>query len=169
MKKRVNINPQGHPITALPLMIRSNVLGIMLDTEDIKKVILQKGSVDEVLPDGTTVSLNLTNYDDTSMYEKIVADRAAKEADVKKAEAEAAREQAIIDKKEKEKQDAINALNKQNTQPQTEQKPEVKVETEVKADTKVEEKKEAPQSDEDAAVKAAREKIEKEKQGSSKK
>lgn len=69
-KKKVNIHPQGRPITVLNNMIRSDVMGAYLTTEEIRNILIQKGAVREVMPDGSTVTLNLNNYNKTNLFDE---------------------------------------------------------------------------------------------------
>lgn len=60
-KKRVNIYPR-RPIDTNP-PIRSAVLNRTKDIKDIRKAIMCDARVEEILPDGSVVLLNISNYD----------------------------------------------------------------------------------------------------------
>ena len=62
MKKVVNIYP-SFPITTVNPPIRGSVLKTKKDVNDIKKCIVARAKVEEVLNDGSTILLNLNNYD----------------------------------------------------------------------------------------------------------
>ena len=62
MKKVVNIYP-SFPITTVNPPIRGSVLKTKKSLEDIKKCIIARAKVEEVLNDGSTLLLNLNNYD----------------------------------------------------------------------------------------------------------
>lgn len=90
-KKKVNIHPQGRPITVLNNMIRSDVMGAYLTTEEIRNILIQKGAVREVMPDGSTVTLNLNNYNKTNLFDERRKEIAS--------ENEKARQDKIVQKK----------------------------------------------------------------------
>ena len=74
MTKKVNIYPK-YPITSVTPAIRTVSLGITKPVEDIRKCIIARAIVDEVLSDGTTVRLNMNNFNknnDKSKVEKAV-------------------------------------------------------------------------------------------------
>lgn len=106
-KKKVDVLPQGKPITAMNIMIRSDITGATLDVKDIREIILQKGRVREIFPDGSKYDLNLSNYDDMNLYEKIKASRIDEEAKKKQAEIEFAKQQAEIAQKREARKAAI--------------------------------------------------------------
>lgn len=62
MKKKVNIFPRS-AITAVNPPIRSNMGGVVRDVKDIRMCIIAGAKVEELLPDGRKVVLNLQNYD----------------------------------------------------------------------------------------------------------
>ena len=117
MIKTVNIYCQGRPITALGTVIRSDVMGARLDVADIKKLILQKAQVREVLPDGSTVILDLKNYDKPDMMEQSKAAKEAEAAAKKQAAINAAKQKEIIDAKNKARDEAIKASKKEEFVP----------------------------------------------------
>lgn len=82
MKKKVNIYPQNGPITAFSIPIRSNIMGAEVEVEDIKKVLMQGGVVKEVLPDGSTYTLTLNNYDDPDIFGRLKREKEAEEAKI---------------------------------------------------------------------------------------
>lgn len=62
MNKKVNIYPKN-PITTVNPTIRTTTLRVSKPVEDIRKCIIARAMVDEVLDDGTTLRLDLNNYD----------------------------------------------------------------------------------------------------------
>lgn len=88
MNKKVNIYPKN-PITDLNPPIRSRVMGVIKSVDEIRKCIIARAIVEEVLSDGTTVTLNFGNYDKDNnptsmdktkaMVESKVAQKPAKE------------------------------------------------------------------------------------------
>jgi sorbitol-specific phosphotransferase system component IIBC len=62
MNKKVNIYPKN-PITTVNPVIRTTTLRVSKPVEDIRKCIIARAMVDEVLDDGTTLRLDLNNYD----------------------------------------------------------------------------------------------------------
>ena len=110
--KVVNIHPQGKPITALNQMIRSDIMGAKLTTDQIKEIILQKGAVREVLPDGSTVALTLANYDDTTLYEqKLELDR-KEAARIKQEQINRAKNSRAINDKDRARREALSKLKR---------------------------------------------------------
>ena len=74
MTKKVNIYPK-YPITTITPAIRTVSLGVTRPVEDIRKCIIARAIVDEVLSDGTTVRLTMNNFNknnDKSKVEKAV-------------------------------------------------------------------------------------------------
>lgn len=109
--KKVNIYPQGRPITALRQMIRNNIFGAELTLEQIKSILVQHGRVDEVLKDGSTVTLTLNNYTDMDLYRNI-REREEKEEAARKQEAiERKKLDAKIKEDERARQQAIKNIN----------------------------------------------------------
>lgn len=106
-KKKVDVLPQGKPITAMNIMIRSDITGATLDVKDIREIILQKGRVREIFPDGSKYDLNLSNYDNMNLYEKVKANRIDEEAKKKQAEIERAKQEAEIAQKREARKAAI--------------------------------------------------------------
>ena len=62
MKKRVNVYPVV-PILTIRTPIMTTALNCELSHGDILNCIYSRALVDEILPDGNTVRLNLNNYD----------------------------------------------------------------------------------------------------------
>lgn len=60
--KKVNIYPRS-PITAVNPPIRVPQLNVTKSIQDIRKCVIHGAKVEEVLPNGTVILLNLTNYD----------------------------------------------------------------------------------------------------------
>lgn len=78
--KVVNIYP-NKAITSINPPIRSKVMKVTMPITNIRKCIIERAIVDEVLPDGRTVRLDFTNYDKDNSV-KTVED-AVKEAESK--------------------------------------------------------------------------------------
>ena len=79
-KKKVNIFPR-HAITAVNPPIRTPMEGVTKSVKDIRFCILADAKVEEVLPGGVKVLLNLTNYNiDNSGAKPAVAAPAPKKA-----------------------------------------------------------------------------------------
>lgn len=112
MKKKVDICPQGKPITAMNIMIRSDITGAMVDVKDIREIILQKGRVREIFPDGSKIDLNLSNYANMNLYEEVKAQRVAKETEKRELELQIQKEKEEIARKNAAREEAIrNAKN----------------------------------------------------------
>lgn len=60
--KKVNVYP-SKPISGLPVQISTPAIKVSLTTVEILKCILSDAKVEEILPDGSTIRLNLNNYD----------------------------------------------------------------------------------------------------------
>lgn len=69
MVKKVNVYPTS-PIISLDIPLRTRMMGINMDTEDIRKCIIAQAIVEEVLSDGKIVRLNFTNYDKDNSIKK---------------------------------------------------------------------------------------------------
>ena len=78
--KVVNVYP-NKAITSINPPIRSKVMKVTMPITNIRKCIIERAIVDEVLPDGRTVRLDFTNYDKDNSV-KTVED-AVKEAESK--------------------------------------------------------------------------------------
>lgn len=78
--KVVNVYP-NKAITSINPPIRSKVMKVTMPITSIRKCIIERAIVDEVLPDGRTVRLDFTNYDKDNSV-KTVED-AVKEAESK--------------------------------------------------------------------------------------
>ena len=109
--KKVNIYPQGRPITALRQMIRNNIFGADLTLEQIKSILVQNGRVDEILKDGSTVTLTLENYDDMDLYKAIREKEEQEEAARKQAAIERKKLEAKIKEADRARQAAVNNIN----------------------------------------------------------
>lgn len=107
MKKKVNLYPQNGPITAFSVPIRSNIMGAEVEVEDIKKVLMQGGVVKEVLPDGSTYTLTLNNYDDPDIYGRVKKEKEAEEARLAQEKIEEQKRAADIAKKNVARDQAI--------------------------------------------------------------
>ena len=108
--KVVNIHPQGKPITALNQMIRSDIMGAKLTTDQIRDIIVQKAAVREVLPDGSTVALTLANYADTDLYQKKLEIEREEIAKAKQEEINRAKTNRAIVNKTKAREEALKKL-----------------------------------------------------------
>lgn len=64
-KKRVNIYP-SMPITRLNPPIRSSVKNVVKSVEDIRTCLMDRAIVEEILPNGEIVRLNISNYNKCS-------------------------------------------------------------------------------------------------------
>lgn len=72
MKKRVNVEPVG-PIYTLRVPITGKIINHEMSTGDILNCIYARAKVDEILPSGKLVRLNLSNYNkDNSILEEKV-------------------------------------------------------------------------------------------------
>ena len=102
-KKKVNITTV-RPIRVFSVPIRGTVSNVELSTEDILKVICQKGIVDEILSDGTIVRLGLNNYaKDNSHLSKTYA----KQMEEKKKREEEEAKRLLKEAEEKAKAEAL--------------------------------------------------------------
>ena len=63
MRKRVNVEPTIGPIYTLSVPITGKILNHEMSVGDILNCIYARARVDEILPSGKLVRLNLTNYD----------------------------------------------------------------------------------------------------------
>ena len=82
MTKTVNIYPNG-AITTLNPPIRSRVLGVTKSIAEIRKCIIARAIVDEVLPGGKTVRLDFSNYDKDNNPSAVQAAVSAAKANAK--------------------------------------------------------------------------------------
>ena len=62
MMKKVNVLVNRPIYTVKPAIIR-NAMGVYLSTEDIKRCLWSKAAVEEVLPTGEIIPLDLRNFD----------------------------------------------------------------------------------------------------------
>ena len=104
--KNVNISVSGRPITALRVPIRGDIKNVRLSVNEIRDVILQHGIVDEILPDGSLVRLNLMNYAKTDAYENLMKKREMDKRAKEQKRLEEERQQAIIEMKKKALEEA---------------------------------------------------------------
>lgn len=82
MKKKINVYAKM-PFCYGKAVIRGNMNNIILDIEGIRQLILAKNIVDEILPNGELLRLDLTNYNinnDPAEKARIEAAKAAAEA-----------------------------------------------------------------------------------------
>lgn len=122
--KKVNIIPQ-RPISTVNPPIRSAVRRVHKPLEDIRKCLIGRAIVEEILPDGSTLKLDFSNYDkdnrpsqksaDVDDAAKRAAEAAAKaakekeEADRKAAEEEAELQRMIAEEEAQKKAEAEKA------------------------------------------------------------
>lgn len=113
MKKKINVYAKI-PFCYGNGVIRGNMNNITLDIEGIRRLILAKNIVDEILPNGELLRLDLTNYNlnnDPAEKARIEAAKAARIEAERKAKEEAeriAKEEAIKAEAEKAaKEEAI--------------------------------------------------------------
>ena len=102
MKKKINVYAKI-PFCYGNGVIRGNMNNITLDIEGIRRLILAKAIVDEVLPNGELLRLDLTNYNlnnDPAEKARIEAAKAAAEAARIEAERKAKEEAERIAKEE---------------------------------------------------------------------
>ena len=102
MKKKINIYAKM-PFSYGKGIIRGNMNNITLDIEGIRQLILAKNIVDEILPNGELLRLDLTNYNtnnDPAEKARIEAAKAAAEAARIEAEHKAKEEAERIAKEE---------------------------------------------------------------------
>ena len=102
MKKKINVYAKI-PFCYGNGVIRGNMNNITLDIEGIRRLILAKNIVDEILPNGELLRLDLTNYNlnnDPAEKARIEAAKAAAEAAPIEAERKAKEEAERIAKEE---------------------------------------------------------------------
>ena len=88
MKKKINVYAKM-PFSYGSGIIRGNMNNIILDTEGIRQLILAKNIVDEVLPNGQLLRLDLSNYNtNNDPIEKARIEAAKKAAEAARIEAE---------------------------------------------------------------------------------
>lgn len=98
MDKIVNIYPTW-PITRLNPPIRSVVKNVTKSVEDIRICLVTRARVEEVLPDGSTVTLGFNNYDEDN---SIKATKTEETIDVDKTDTTSeATEQAVVEEEAK--------------------------------------------------------------------
>lgn len=113
MKKKVNIYPT-HPVTTVNPAIRTTTMRVIKPVEDIRKCIISRAIVDEILDDGSTVRLTLTNYDKDNSRSKIqkVMDDVRVEEDITK------REEIVTDNDSDEEDSGETAAEDNKPNPQ---------------------------------------------------
>lgn len=67
--KKVNIYPKN-PITSVNPPIRTAIRNVTKPISDIRRCIIEKAYVEEVLPDGETIVLDFTNYNKNNFHIK---------------------------------------------------------------------------------------------------
>lgn len=92
MNKIVNIYPTK-AITSLNPPIRSKVIGVTKSTAEIRKCIIERAIVDEVLKDGSTVRLDFSNYDKDNNPTTVQAAIAEAKANIKEEPVKATKEE----------------------------------------------------------------------------
>lgn len=133
--KKVNIIPQ-RPISTVNPPIRSAVRRVHKPVEDIRKCLIGRAMVEEILPDGSTLRLDFSNYDKDNRPSKKSADidDAAKRA-AEAAAAKAAKEKEEADRKAAEEEAELQRMieeeeaQKKAEQEAAAQQQEEKVET----------------------------------------
>lgn len=110
MKKKINVYAKM-PFFYGNAIIRGNMNNITLDIEVIRQLILAKNIVDEILPNGELLRLDLTNYNinnDPAEKARIEAARIEAERKAKEEAERIAKEEAIKAEAEKAaKEEAI--------------------------------------------------------------
>ena len=115
MKKKINVYAKM-PFSYGKGIIRGNMNNITLDIEGIRRLILAKNIVDEILPNGELLRLDLTNYNlnnDPAEKARIEAAKAAAEAARIEAEHKAKEEAERIAKEEAIKAEAEKAAKEE--------------------------------------------------------
>lgn len=115
MKKKINVYAKM-PFCYGKGVIRGNMNNIILDIEGIRQLILAKNIVDEILPDGKLLRLDLTNYNtnnDPAEKARIEAAKAAAEAARIEAERKAKEEAERIAQEEAIKAEAEKAAKEE--------------------------------------------------------
>ncbi len=115
MKKKINVYAKI-PFCYGNGVIRGNMNNITLDIEGIRRLILAKNIVDEILPNGELLRLDLTNYNlnnDPAEKARIEAAKAAAEAARIEAERKAKEEAERIAKEEAIKAEAEKAAKEE--------------------------------------------------------
>lgn len=112
INKKVNIFPTGAILTVNP-PIRTITRNVTKSTAEIRKCILARATVEEILPGGKTITLNLTNYDKDNTIQVDIIKPAE---DIQELAAENVLEEGI-DNSSKESDDANVQEPKNNTSP----------------------------------------------------
>lgn len=114
-KKKINVYAKM-PFCYGKAIIRGNMNNITLDIEGIRQLILAKNIVDEILPNGELLRLDLTNYNinnDPAEKARIEAAKAAAEAARIEAERKAKEEAERIAQEEAIKAEAEKAAQEE--------------------------------------------------------
>lgn len=115
MKKKINVYAKM-PFFYGKAVIRGNMNNVTVDIECIRQLILAKNIVDEILPNGELLRLDLTNYNtnnDPAEKARIEAAKAAAEAARIEAERKAKEEAEQIAKEEAIKAEAEKAAKEE--------------------------------------------------------
>lgn len=83
MRKRVNVEPTLGPIYTLRVPITGKIVNHEMSVGDILNCIYARAKVDEVLPSGELVRLNLTNYNKDNTIKKEVKDEQTTVTEIK--------------------------------------------------------------------------------------
>lgn len=111
MKKKVNIYTNGKIITSLSIPIRSDIMGVDIEVDDIRKLLINGAIVKEIMPDGSLISLTMDNYSDLNLFETHKAEVAAKQAALNQKRIEEEKLQRNIQEKKASRVEAIKAIN----------------------------------------------------------
>ena len=97
MNKVVNIYPK-YAITTVNPPIRSTVYRVTKSTSEIRNCIIARAVVEEILPDGSTITLNFSNYDKDntpSKIDKVISKIEEKAAVIEESVAESTEEPVV--------------------------------------------------------------------------
>jgi len=129
-QKRVNIYPRGAITTLIP-PIRMPIHKVTKKIKDIRLALLAGARVEEILPDGRTISLNINNYDKDNMVN--VNPKKVEKVVVEAAPAELPKQTISEVKEEPSSDEKVEKIEPKSVQSEVvESKPEV---TEVKQET----------------------------------
>lgn len=150
--KKVNIYPQRR-ITTINPPIGSTVRRTTRTVEDIRKCIIARARVEEILPDGSVIALDFSNYNkdnrpSTTATETAKVEKVAETAKINAAEV-AAQKKAEIEAAAKAAEVTATEVAKETSK--TDEVAEVKEETKKETET-VETKTNAAPSDEELDV-----------------
>lgn len=133
--KKVNVIPQ-RPISTVNPPIRSAVRRVHKPVEDIRKCLIGRAIVEEILPDGSTLTLDFSNYDKDNRPSKkdTAIDDAKKRAD--EAAALAAKEKEEADRKAAEEEAELQKMiEEEEAKKKAEQEAAAKQQEEEKVET----------------------------------